>query len=614
MYNISSVAVTGDVVWVGSHSEGGLARMSAHTSPAQTWSVGPGGHVAEPANPDHEHASASARARGDGALPLGAQRFASGAYMLQRSNIAHAAGGSHSASAGAGAAMGGPEAHSLPREPAGDPWTWLYYHGPRWLPSNTVLSLLSDNHDLSTDGGVWAVTPAGLGYLQLTEWTLEQKAAAWKKFQYPQHMRHGYMCSVGLTSFGDRESYVKMVSDNDGLWSSNSILAQGYRRKVALRDANADEAAEALATGWRGFEGLELASSLTPAYPRYVARSFCKMGEAESGCPASAETAPAGWYNATKAGWMYKGDTSSDTLAGHMVSYPVVYDWLADSPAHKDRVLALVNGITQGLLDSDYFLIDPETGKPTKWGYYNPRWLNDDPQYYSERAGNSLSILGMLASAFSLTGRQQYHTAFWHLVNEHRYDYNLMNVKIDSCGDENHSDTNLMMLAYHTMFYSLWRLDPTHERYAAVKEMTDLAIPGLHRVWLLIKDELNPTWLSIIAGTAGLIETGDITEEDLDAARWSLRHSAIDGINWQISGSQRTDLHVTTHPDLFYVRLSDPRIPYMRNIRPPSEQFSSERNLDPFTIDTGGSGGGMGEVEPGLWQMPYYMMKANGFV
>ena len=118
--------------------------------------------------------------------------------------------------------------------------------------------------------------------------------------------------------------------------------------------------------------------------------------------------------------------------------------------------------------------------------------------------------------------------------------------------------------------------------------------------------------ITITTGTAGLLD--EVSEQDLHAARWFLRHSAIDGINWQISGSQRTDLDVTSHPELFYVRLSSPPKPYMRNIRPPSEQFSSERNLDPYTIDTGSNGGGGGEVEPGLWQMPYYMMKANNLL
>ena len=42
--------------------------------------------------------------------------------------------------------------------------------------------------------------------------------------------------------------------------------------------------------------------------------------------------------------------------------------------------------------------------------------------------------------------------------------------------------------------------------------------------------------------------------------------------------------------------------------------FASERNLDPFTIDTGSNGGGNIEVEPGLWLLPYYLLKANEII
>ena len=35
----------------------------------------------------------------------------------------------------------------------------------------------------------------------------------------------------------------------------------------------------------------------------------------------------------------------------------------------------------------------------------------------------------------------------------YRYDKNVLNVKVDSCVDEDHSDTELLMMAFHSMFY-----------------------------------------------------------------------------------------------------------------------------------------------------------------
>ena len=70
---------------------------------------------------------------------------------------------------------------------------------------------------------------------------------------------------------------------------------------------------------------------LTPAYPNYVARSFCKMGEGNYNCPDSYDDLPGGWYNGTIEGWFYKGDTSSDELAGQLSALPMIYDYIAQT-------------------------------------------------------------------------------------------------------------------------------------------------------------------------------------------------------------------------------------------------------------------------------------------
>ena len=39
------------------------------------------------------------------------------------------------------------------------------------------------------------------------------------------------------------------------------------------------------------------------------------------------------WYNGTEEGWVYKGDTSSDSISGHLAIYPMIYDHIAKSDA-----------------------------------------------------------------------------------------------------------------------------------------------------------------------------------------------------------------------------------------------------------------------------------------
>ena len=556
MQNVSCVCVANGVVWVGS-DKAGLSRIWSDTSPQQ-------------------HTTPCA---------------------ITESSIDFNPGESNKA-----------RPRATFRDPSGDPWAWLYYYGARYLPSNVVIDVIPTNSPGGEDSSVFVVTRAGLALLHIEPWTLPMKAEAWKQFQLPQHDRHGITSSCGI-AFGDRSQFTQGVSDSDGLWTSMHAMAQVYRY-IATGEA------EARALAWRAFEGLELTSVLTPAYPNYVARSFCKMGEGNYNCPDSYDDLPDGWYNGTIEGWLYKGDTSSDELAGQLSALPMIYDYIARTPDEKDRVLKIMEGVVTGIVENGYFLIDPETGKPTKWGYWAPSWLNDQPQYYSERGTNSVEICGWLVLLYSITGKSYYKEHFWTLVQDHQYDYNVHNAKVDSAVDENHSDTELLMLAFHSMFYSRWRLD--HGQTSAggtaanveadVREMTARMEQGIQRTWLLLKGELNGLWLGIYAGTAN--QNINLKHSDIVSTAFGLRHWAIDGIQWSIDGAQRIDLDIPTDKATFHERGGSGTV--MRRIRPMSERAATELNLDPFVVQ--GGSGGMNELEPGVWQLQYYILLANKLI
>lgn len=548
MQNVSSTAVSNGVVWVGS-DEAGLSRMWSDTSFQQL----------------------------DSPMSRG---------QPEERTVADA---------------------STFRDPEGDPWTWQYYYGARYLPSNVVTAVVAAVPYGGDDCSVFVVTDVGIALMSLSPWTLEEKATAFTQFQSPQHDRHGITASCGI-NYGDRSVYTKNVQDSDGLWTSMHAMGQVYRF-IATKEEEARKLA------WRAFEGLEMTSILTPAYPSYVARTFCKMDDGTSGCPTSYDDMPGGWYNGSIEGWLYKGDTSSDELAGQLSALPLIYDFIAQTDDEKKRVLVIMEGIVMGIVKNNYFLIDPETGKPTKWGYWAPSWLNDQTEYQSERGTNSVQITGWLAMLYSITGNQMYREEYWKLIREHNYGYNILNSKVDSAVDENHSDTELLMLAFHSMFYSRWRLEHIavkveKERYDNVHEMLSHGNceDGLKRTWLLLKGELNPIWLGIYAGTAALTE--NLLEEDVIGAAFSLRHWAIDGISWPIDGDQRIDLDIPQDRATFHNRGGTGAV--MRYIRPPSERAATENNLDPFVVE-GGSGGST-EVEPGIWQLPYYICLANGLL
>ena len=484
-----------------------------------------------------------------------------------------------------------------------DPWVWAFYGGSRWLPSNKVVTVVASGSGAESDQSALVVTTAGLAYIQLTPWTLETKAAAERAMQSPRHDRHGLVAGCNLASYGDLTTYYQYCDDNDGLWTSMHAMGMAYWSM-----SEGGQNAEARGRVRQALSGLEKLNILPGAYPRFPARSFCHVGDKTALSPRSKDLSACGnnlddpvWHpapinnNTDNLGYFWKGGTSSDELCGHMAVYPLIYDALAASRDDQDRALKLYLGILDGILDNDYYLIDPSTNKPTSWGFWNPSAVNDDPEHYSERYPNSLQILAWLCQAHSLTGQDRYREAFWMLVNDHGYAKNAMHVRVDSTTDENHSDTELVFLAYHALFYSLRRLSPRDARYAAVKEMTDLLLPSLQRTWELTRGELNPLWLGVFA-MSGLA----VTDQDRASAEFSLRRWAVDNIDWQIDGSKRIDL--IAQP--FRMRLGTAGL--MKQIRPPSERVATHANNDPFVLVTGGGGT---EFEPAVYLLPYYIMR-----
>ena len=481
----------------------------------------------------------------------------------------------------------------------GDPWSWMYYFGPRWLPSNQVYAIIPTNQ--KDRKSVLVITSNGMTVLNLGEMTLKEKAAIQETSQEPRHDRHGLSTECNLKEAGVLSSWFFGVGDNDGLWTSMSAMGATYRYMHTKQEA-------ARASAWRMFEGLELLSMVTGGYPHFTARSFSKLSDGDAGLPAEIDPTCVDdcWYTSpTMDGWVYKGDTSSDELSGHMAAYAMLYDHVAQTPKQKDRVLKLYDGLMSGIVDNDLYFIQPATGKRTLWGFWNPKEINDEPQHYSERGANSLQILGWLAQIYSVTGTQKYADQFWELVNDHKYVQNTLNVKIDSAIDENHSDTELIMLSYHAMYYAYERLPEGHERKEAVWAMVQPMLPSLQRTFLLLKGELSPLSLGIYAGVAA--QRKFLNDADVEAVVWSLRHWQIDNIAWPIFGSQRIDLDISGK---FLARLSDR--PIMRHIRPPQERLSAEWNVDPFDVNPGGTA--VEEYEPGIYLLPYYICAYHGLV
>lgn len=196
---------------------------------------------------------------------------------------------------------------------------------------------------------------------------------------------------------------------------------------------------------WRSFEALELLGNLT-GIEGLIGRTMCSPDEISSpnsltkSCGIDGEN---NWHSSsTYPSWVWKGDTSSDTITGHYFAYGIILDLVANSNEDVSRVINTIDRLTNYIVKNNYYYIDI-TGEPTKWGRWNPIDLNENSKYYSERGINSLEILSYLALAYSVTGNELYSNEYFRLGYENFYLRNILNFKIDNPYEDNHSDNEL---------------------------------------------------------------------------------------------------------------------------------------------------------------------------
>ena len=489
-----------------------------------------------------------------------------------------------------------------------DPWKWRVFRGNGYIPSDHLVDIVVTTvPGARTDHGVqdhtvFLHTWTGLGEIDMRSWTLQEKADALVKSQY-RHEHDGLTASCGLENYGDVSTYQKSVTDNDGLWTSMHLLGEAYCF-MSTADVSCRK------TAWTAFTGLEGLANVTGAYPNFPARSFCNptLEPELQGC--GTQDGDDHWVaspNPAYPGYVFKRDTSSDEIDGHLAALPMVYDIVADGADQRARAYALIDGITGGIVRNDLYLIDPTTGQPTQWGFWNPEQLNGNPDHYSERGTNSLGILAYLISAYSITGRSSYYDQFYQLVKDDNYLYDVLNVKIDNPDDDNHSDNELIAMTYHIAFWALERFSvpaasskmsaDEKAREPAVREMVKLLVPSAQRCWALTGAEFDPFFTAMYAGLMRI----PVTDAYITRAVWMLRKQPLDLITWPTTQSGRADREMTP----FHARDHD-SASEVRQVVPLNERPARRFNSDPFQMN---EGDGMGEMEPAIYRLPYFMMK-----
>jgi hypothetical protein len=474
-------------------------------------------------------------------------------------------------------------------------------------------------------GVAWFATAAGVGSLRHREMTLEQKADFYETEiqNYIKRTPFGFVAEASLGRPADKTTANPQDSDNDGLWTAMYGAAECFAyaaTKAPAAHSRAKQAFEALRFLQKVTQGCEHAP------PKgYVARTVrpsdwpdpnvgrLQSDQEEQKHDKLWKAYEPRWPKSADGKWFWKSDTSSDELDGHYFFYPLYYDLCADSTEEKDRVREVVRDLTDHLVSHEFCLIDHD-GKPTRWGVYGPRFLNNDPDWWAERGLKSLSILCYLAVAAHVTSDRKYEEVARELIDHHGYAHNAMHPKVQhGAGSGNQSDDEMAFMCYYGLL-----------NYSRDENLKTLIRYSFFRYWANEAPEMNPFFNfayagqnreTILPGMWGPVSVKPWPGWLEDSMR-TLYGFPLDRLNWPRHNSHRLD--VVELPRISAADLDSPDRPRQRGYRvngkvlPIENRHFNHWNTDPWQLDYAGNGG---ELAAGtVFLLPYYMGVYHGFI
>jgi hypothetical protein len=434
-----------------------------------------------------------------------------------------------------------------------------YFAGRRWLPDDRVVGIGFDNQ------AVWLETPKGFAKIEWKPMTLAEKSRVFVERVQARHVRWGLTADSRLRQAGNVKTNQMVSTDNDGLWTAMYVAAESFRYAVT----KAPDARTNAQTGMRALMRLEAITGI----PGFPARSLIKKGVDEQ--PADGE-----WHDTKDGVWRWKGDTSSDEIVGHYFVYPIYHDLVADDD-EKVLLRGAIDRITNHVLDHGYHLVDVD-GKPTRWGWWAPNEIWEDPDETGLRALHMVSHLQVaIRLAGSPANRAKYQAAYADLIKTHRYHLLTRNQKIVIPGSINHSDDELAFLSYYPLLQ--------YETDAALREVYT---QSLQRSWQIERPERNPLWNFIYAAGVGA------KEFDRAESLRTLHEIPMETIEWNVKNSNRLDVPADPFPDRQGRRQALVVLPY-------DELAMTKWNGNPFRLDGGSDG--QREDDGAYFLLPYWM-------
>jgi hypothetical protein len=466
--------------------------------------------------------------------------------------------------------------------------SWSLRHSRRWLLSDDARSIA-----IGPDGTAWIATAGGVDAIRRKKMTLAAKADYFLGVLRARHIRPpGLVGPAVLATPGDLSSSFVEDDDNDGQHTGEYLAVESMRYAVThAADAkeNARVAFHALlelqhATGTAHFFARSILPADTP--PRHETdRTYTPQEIADLKLNSPREKPiEKRWLPSPDGQWLFKRDTSSDEMDGHMFGYATYYDLAADDD-EKKLVAQQMDRIVGGIVDAGYILVDVD-GKGTEWGNWSPDSLNGDPTWREERSGNSIEMISYLCAAYHVTHKDSYRTAAQYLLDRCGYESNILNTRFDTPSERTHINDELLSMVFPNLL--------THPLTPQIQRAGQAAARQWHatcaRDHVPFYDFAYTRFSGLAAPTEPAVEV--------------LRDWPLDWIEWTVDNTGRDDVARDTTPG------GDPGL--LTRQLPRSEIGISMWDQEPRRAVIGRNGDR--EEKPTDWLLAYWMGRYYGLI
>ncbi|HMG94572.1 MAG TPA: hypothetical protein VK589_31150 [Chryseolinea sp.] len=457
----------------------------------------------------------------------------------------------------------------------------------RWLMDDKVNDIAFDSK-----GNAWVATANGVSAIKQKTMTLATKQLYFYDVLMARHIREPWIAGqCRLPIAGDTTRWEPEDDDNDGEYGGNYLAMESFRYAATKSEDARTKAAKAFrflkllqeVTNTDGFFARTIVpSEWTSVHDGNRVYSEREMADALVKEPRFKPVAVR-WRKSEDGKWLWKGDTSSDEICGHMFGYYFYYELAADDE-EKKIVRKHVAGIVDHLVRNNYSLTDVD-GQSTRWGVWSPDKLNRDPEWSPDRNLNSMELLGFLKLAYYMTDDEKYQTEYLRLIKEEKYLENMGNIPAQNKAWFVYYDVILAAYAYPVLLKC--EKDP---------HLLKIYVDHIDKWIETRKNDNNPLINFIYCYSRN-------KKVELPSSIALLKDTPLDLIDWTIDHSKREDIDLVRQPTLDEIQVSV--------LQPASIRSTIRWDKNPWAVNAGNHNM---EREPVFWLLPYWMGRYLGMI